>query len=119
MDDEQIRKMLTAEQVMEQVPISRTTLFRMERDELFPQGHLITAHLKLWFEDEIIAWQKALRDPSSSLMETVRRRKRKVKNVTITGPGTRPARDPDNLPGGGPGARSKVPAPSGDRWRRT
>lgn len=75
--DEQVRRMLTAEQVMEKVPVSRTTLFRLEKDGLFPQGQAITPHRKLWFEDEVIAWQKALRDPASSLAETVRQRKRR------------------------------------------
>jgi len=46
------------------IPISRTTLFRLERDKLFPQGLAITPHRKLWFQDELIAWQKAVQDRS-------------------------------------------------------
>ena len=59
---EPVRKMLTAEQVLERIPVSRTTLFRLERDRLFPQGIAITPHRKLWFEDEVAAWQKHAQD---------------------------------------------------------
>jgi prophage regulatory protein len=62
-----VRKMLTAEEVLECVPFSRTTLFRLERDGLFPLGVAPAPHRKLWFEDEVIAWQKDLQDPNSEL----------------------------------------------------
>jgi predicted DNA-binding transcriptional regulator AlpA len=78
---ERVREMLTAEQVLEMIPISRTTLFRLERDGLFPQGQAITPHRKLWFKDEVIAWQKALQDPNSELSKAIRaREKRKDKS---------------------------------------
>ena len=48
-----LREMLTAEQVLAMIPVSRTTLFRLERDKLFPQGQAITPHRKLWFRDEV------------------------------------------------------------------
>lgn len=80
MEAEKVREMLTAEQVLEMIPISRTTLFRLERDGLFPQGQAITPHRKLWFKDEVIAWQKALQDPDSELAKAIRaREKRKIK----------------------------------------
>jgi predicted DNA-binding transcriptional regulator AlpA len=52
-----LRPMLNAAQVLALIPISPTTLFRLERDKLFPQGKAITPHRKLWFEDKVIAWQ--------------------------------------------------------------
>jgi predicted DNA-binding transcriptional regulator AlpA len=39
---DEVREMLTAEQVLARIPVSRTTLFRLERDKLFPQGQAIT-----------------------------------------------------------------------------
>lgn len=60
-----VREMLNAEQVLALIPISRTTLFRMERDRFFPQGMAITPHRKLWFADEVIQWQADLQDPKS------------------------------------------------------
>ncbi|QOZ68850.1 helix-turn-helix transcriptional regulator [Bradyrhizobium arachidis] len=69
-----VREMLTAEQVLALIPISRSTLFRLERDGLFPQGEAITPHRKLWFKDEVIAWQRDLRDPKSALAQAVRAR---------------------------------------------
>ena len=76
-DVEHVREMLTAEQVLEMIPVSRTTLFRLERDGLFPQGQAITPHRKLWFKDEVIAWQRALQDPDSALAKAIRAREKK------------------------------------------
>ncbi|WP_445215499.1 helix-turn-helix transcriptional regulator [Bradyrhizobium sp. Pa8] len=69
-----VREMLTAEQVLAMIPVSRTTLFRMERDGLFPKGRAIGLHRKLWFKDEVVAWQQALQDPNSPLAQALRRR---------------------------------------------
>lgn len=71
---EEVREMLTTEQVLAMIPISRTTLFRLERDGLFPRGQLLTPHRKLWFKDEVIAWQKDLEDPNSALSQAIRKR---------------------------------------------
>jgi prophage regulatory protein len=77
---ERVREMLTAEQVLEIIPVSRTTLFRLERDRLFPEGQPITAHRKLWFRDEVIQWQRDLQDPDSAVSMAMRKRaKRKSK----------------------------------------
>lgn len=76
-----VREMLTAEQVLARIPVSRTTLFRLERDKLFPQGRAITPHRKLWFKDEVVAWQKALQDPDSSLSQAMASRARRSKPV--------------------------------------
>lgn len=78
-ESEGVRDMLTAEQVLERIPISRTTLFRLEKDKLFPQGQAITPHRKLWFKDEIVAWQKELQDPDSELSQQVRLKAAKKK----------------------------------------
>jgi prophage regulatory protein len=68
---DELREMLTAEQVLAQIPISRTTLFRLERDGVFPQGQAITPHRKLWFKDEVVSWQRDLQDPDSALSQAV------------------------------------------------
>lgn len=73
-EQENVRVMLTAEQVLELIPISRTTLFRLEKDHRFPQGIAITPHRKLWFKDEVVAWQKDLQDPNSALAQYMRGR---------------------------------------------
>jgi predicted DNA-binding transcriptional regulator AlpA len=76
---EAVREMLTAEQVLARIPVSRTTLFRLERDKLFPQGQAITPHRKLWFQDEVVAWQKALQNPDSTLSQAMALRARRGK----------------------------------------
>lgn len=54
-----VRKMLGVEEVLALIPVSRTTLFRMEREKKFPAGHLIRGR-KIWFSDELVAWQDDL-----------------------------------------------------------
>jgi predicted DNA-binding transcriptional regulator AlpA len=69
-----LRKMLTAEQVLELIPVCRSTLFRLGRDKLFPRGQAITPHRKLWFEDEVVTWQQDLQDSDSALAHAMRSR---------------------------------------------
>ena len=72
------RRMLTIEQVLDIVPVSRTTIFRMERDRHFPASHEISPKRRAWYEDEILAWQGALPEYS--------RITRRARNRTDTKP---------------------------------
>ena len=54
------RRMLLEKQVLEIVPVGRTTLYRMEKAGRFPRSTYISANRRVWFEDEIIAWQNAV-----------------------------------------------------------
>lgn len=85
MSDQQeaVRTMLNAEQVLERIPISRTTLFRLERDKLFPQGQAVTPHRKLWFQDEVTAWQRDLQDPKSALAQAMAARRVSIRRAKI------------------------------------
>jgi prophage regulatory protein len=51
------RRMLNEKQVLQIVPISPTTLWRLEKAGLFPKGTYISPNRKIWYEDEIIKWQ--------------------------------------------------------------
>jgi prophage regulatory protein len=51
------RRMLNEKQVLGIVPVSRTTLYRMEKTGRFPKSTYISANRRVWFEDEIVAWQ--------------------------------------------------------------
>jgi predicted DNA-binding transcriptional regulator AlpA len=53
------RVMLKLEQVLQLVPVSDVTLWRMERDGLFPKGDFISYNTKVWYEDEIVQWQNS------------------------------------------------------------
>jgi len=59
------RRMMNEAQVLSIIPVSRTTLFRMEKTGRFPRSTYISPNRRVWFEDEIIAWQNAVdeRDP--------------------------------------------------------
>jgi prophage regulatory protein len=64
--------MLSIEMVLALIPVGRTTLFRMERDGRFPRSHYVSPNRRFWYEDEIIAWQKAL--PANRRINNHRRR---------------------------------------------
>ena len=51
------RRMLNEKQVLEIVPVSPVTLWRMERDGRFPRGTFISPNKKIWWADEIQKWQ--------------------------------------------------------------
>ena len=53
-------RMLSEKQVLEIVPVGRTTLYRMEKAGRFPKSTYISPNRRVWFEDEIIAWQHAV-----------------------------------------------------------
>jgi predicted DNA-binding transcriptional regulator AlpA len=52
--------MLNEEQVLQIVPVSRTTLFRMEKAGRFPRSTYISPNRRVWFADEVVAWQSAV-----------------------------------------------------------
>jgi prophage regulatory protein len=54
------RRMLNEKQVLEIVPVGRTTLYRMEKTGRFPRSTCISPNRRVWFEDEIVAWQNAV-----------------------------------------------------------
>lgn len=54
------RRMLTEKQVLEIIPVSRTTLFRMEKADRFPKSTYISPNRRVWFEDEVVAWQNVI-----------------------------------------------------------
>jgi predicted DNA-binding transcriptional regulator AlpA len=57
--DPRLRRMLKLEQVLQIVPVSETTLWRMEKEGRFPKGDFISYNTKVWYEDEVIAWQNS------------------------------------------------------------
>ncbi|WP_342733188.1 AlpA family phage regulatory protein [Bradyrhizobium sp. B117] len=61
-DGRELRPMLTEQMVLELVPISRTTLFRLERAGKFPRSVYVSPNRRFWFRDQVIAWQTAIND---------------------------------------------------------
>jgi predicted DNA-binding transcriptional regulator AlpA len=54
------RRMLNEAQVLTLIPVSRTTLYRMAKNGRFPPGTYISPNRRIWFEDEVVAWQNAV-----------------------------------------------------------
>jgi prophage regulatory protein len=61
MDEKQgARRMLTMEQVLELVPVGKSTLKRMIKNGEFPSAHYISPKKMVWYEDSIMLWQGSL-----------------------------------------------------------
>jgi prophage regulatory protein len=54
------RRMLTEKQVLQIVPVSPVTLWRMVKRGEFPPPVFISPNKKFWFEDVVISWQGEL-----------------------------------------------------------
>jgi prophage regulatory protein len=59
-DKSRPRRMLSEKQVLEIIPVGRTTLYRMAKAGRFPKSTYVSPNRRVWFEDEIIAWQNAV-----------------------------------------------------------
>ena len=59
-DKSRLRRMLNEKQVLDVVPLSRTSIYRLEKAGKFPKSTYISANRRIWYEDEIIAWQRAV-----------------------------------------------------------
>jgi predicted DNA-binding transcriptional regulator AlpA len=56
-DGGSLRKMLNEKQVLAILPVGRSTLWRMCAAGQFPKATHIATNRRIWFEDEVIAWQ--------------------------------------------------------------
>jgi prophage regulatory protein len=72
--EDDLREMLTSEAVLAMIPISRSQLFRLEQDGLFPLGVPLSPRRKLWFKPDVVKWQREVEDPNSELGMKVRAR---------------------------------------------
>ena len=70
------RRMLNEKQVLDIVPLSRTTLYRMEKAGKFPRSTYISANRRIWYEDEIVDWQRAVDEFNPNRGRGKRRRRR-------------------------------------------
>ncbi len=55
-----LRKMMREDEVLEVIPVSRSTLLRMAKTGKFPRPTHISPNRRCWYEDEIIAWQNSV-----------------------------------------------------------
>jgi prophage regulatory protein len=54
------RRMLSEKQVLSIIPVGRSTLWRMEKAGRFPKSTYISPNRRVWYEDQIVAWQAAV-----------------------------------------------------------
>jgi predicted DNA-binding transcriptional regulator AlpA len=55
---EQLRPMLGEKQILDRLPIARSTLQNWEKEGHFPKSVQIGPNRKAWYADEVAAWQK-------------------------------------------------------------
>jgi prophage regulatory protein len=79
------RRMLTETQVLDIVPVGRTTLFQMVKAGRFPKGTYISPNRRVWFADQITAWQNAL-DEHNPHYSPDRGRGRRSRPSIVKGP---------------------------------
>jgi predicted DNA-binding transcriptional regulator AlpA len=70
------RRMLNEKQVLDIVPLSRTSIYRLEKAGKFPRSTYISANRRIWYEDEIVSWQAEVdeRNPNRGRGKGRRRR---------------------------------------------
>ncbi|MGA2997107.1 helix-turn-helix transcriptional regulator [Bradyrhizobium sp.] len=68
------RRMLNEKQVLEIVPYSSVTLYRMDKRGEFPRSTYISPDRRIWFEDEIATWQKEINGRRRSQMKATESR---------------------------------------------
>jgi prophage regulatory protein len=61
------RRMLNEKQLLEIVPVGRTTLYRMEKTGRFPRSTCISPNRRVWLADQIVAGKR----PSMNSIRTV------------------------------------------------
>src|SRR6516162_9514153 len=82
-DKSRPRRMLNEKQVLDIIPLSRTSIYRLEKAGKFPRSTYISANRRVWFADEIIDWQRAVDefDPNRGRGKG----RRRVRAVTASG----------------------------------
>jgi predicted DNA-binding transcriptional regulator AlpA len=63
-DEPRPRRMINEKEVLEIVRVGRSTLWGMVKAGKFPKPVHIATNRRMWFLDEVIAWQNSLRDAS-------------------------------------------------------
>jgi prophage regulatory protein len=69
-----IRKMLNEEQLLALLPFSRRTLYGLMKRNQFPRGSFVSENRRVWFEDEVIDWQRAIEANDPLRVQRLRRR---------------------------------------------
>jgi prophage regulatory protein len=55
-----LRVMLSEDQLLKIVPLSKVSIWRLEKRGAFPKSTFISANRRIWWADEIVAWQVAI-----------------------------------------------------------
>lgn len=83
MDDGQIRRTIRSNQLQQIVPLSRTTIYELERKGDFPKRFNLTARCIVWDYDEVLQWLEARRKSPHEKGKGPDVRKRKTRPVKV------------------------------------
>ena len=75
-DKSRPRRKLKEKQVLDIIPLSRTSIYRLEKVGKFPRSTYISPNRRIWYEDEIVSWQAEVdeRNPNRGRGKGRRRR---------------------------------------------
>jgi predicted DNA-binding transcriptional regulator AlpA len=59
-DDAELQPMITEEALLKIIPISRSTLHRLQKQGCFPKGVYVSANRKLYVRADVARWQRAV-----------------------------------------------------------
>jgi prophage regulatory protein len=57
-----LRKMIDEQQLLERIPMSRSTLHRLQKKDRFPKGVYLSENRKFYFLDDIVRWQNTVNE---------------------------------------------------------
>ena len=57
------RRMLNIDELLKNLNLSRTTIFRMEKAGDFPRSHQLSPNKRFWYADEITKWKNTRNQP--------------------------------------------------------
>lgn len=55
-----IEPMITEEELLKLVPVSRSTLHRLQKEKKFPKGKYVSPNRKLYVRADVAQWQRAV-----------------------------------------------------------
>ena len=79
--EEELRRMIHEPELLELIGISSVTLWRMLKKDQFPQPSYVSANRRIWFVDQIVAWQRAIDGQGRGLRNETKTKKTKSASV--------------------------------------
>ena len=74
--------MLNIQELLKNLNLSRTTVFRMEKAGDFPRSHQLSPNKRFWYADEVTKWKNTRNQPVDKKLLAAIKKKRTAKKRT-------------------------------------